>query len=126
RVLAPMLDEHQGLRVVMEHITTADAAAFVAEGPERLAATITPHHLALSRNDLFRGGIRPHLYCLPILKRATHRTALRQVATGGSPRFFLGTDTAPHAVHAKECECGCAGIFNAGTALATLAGIFEA
>ena len=113
RVLAPLIDRHAGLRVVMEHITTRDAADFVARAPARVAATITAHHLLLSRNALFTGGIRPHHYCLPVLKRETHRQALVQAATSGNPKFFLGTDSAPHARHTKENDCGCAGIYTA-------------
>lgn len=125
RVLAPLLRDFPALKVVLEHITTAQAAEFVAEGPETLAATITPHHLHLNRNALFAAGLRPHHYCLPVLKRERHRQALRRAATSGSPRFFLGTDTAPHAVTAKESACGCAGIFSAPYALESYAAVFE-
>jgi dihydroorotase len=113
RVLAPLVDRHAGLRVVMEHITTREAAEFVTRAPARMAATITAHHLLLSRNALFAGGLRPHHYCLPVLKREQHRLALLEAATSGNPKFFLGTDSAPHARTAKETDCGCAGIYTA-------------
>ena len=113
RVLAPLLDRHAGLRVVMEHITTREAVAFVTQAPARVGATITVHHLLLSRNALFAGGVRPHHYCLPVLKRETHRQALMKAATSGNPKFFLGTDSAPHARNTKETDCGCAGIYTA-------------
>jgi dihydroorotase len=113
RVLAPLVERYQGLKVVMEHITTREAAEFVAGAPPRVAATITAHHLLLSRSALFAGGIRPHLYCLPVLKRESHRQALVRAAVSGSPKFFLGTDSAPHARHTKETDCGCAGIYTA-------------
>ena len=113
RVLAPLIERFAGLRVVMEHITTREAADFVTAAPPRVAATITAHHLLLSRNALFSGGIRPHHYCLPVLKREEHRQALIKAAVSGNPRFFLGTDSAPHARHAKETDCGCAGIYTA-------------
>ncbi len=111
--------------MVFEHITTAEAAQFVAESGPNVAATITPQHLHINRNAIFAGGIRPHMYCLPIAKREHHRLALRKAATSGSPKFFLGTDTAPHAVGAKEAACGCAGIFNAPYALESYAAVFE-
>ncbi|WP_425231084.1 dihydroorotase [Sphingomonas sp.] len=126
RVLAPLLRDFPGLRVVLEHITTADAAQFVADGPATLAATITPQHLHLNRNALFADGLRPHAYCLPVVKRERHRLAVRAAAVSGSPKFFLGTDSAPHAVAAKESACGCAGIFNAPHALESYAAVFEA
>ncbi len=126
RVLAPLLGEYPRLRVVFEHITTAEAAAFVESGPDTLAATITPHHLLYNRNHLLAGAVRPHFFCLPVLKRDTHQRALIRAATGGSPRFFLGTDSAPHARHAKECASGCAGIFSAHIALESYAAVFEA
>jgi len=113
------------LRIVLEHITTAEAASFVATAPPRVAATITPQHLLYSRNALFAGGVRPHLYCLPILKRERHREALLASATSGSPKFFLGTDSAPHAQHTKENACGCAGCYSAPVALALYAEAFE-
>lgn len=124
-VLDPVRRATPGLRVVMEHITTAEAAAYAADGGEDLAATITVQHLMLDRNDMLVGGMRPHYYCLPILKRGTHRPKLVEAATSGSPRFFLGTDSAPHAVHKKEAECCAAGCFTAPVALACLAEVFE-
>ena len=125
RHLQPLLKRHPGLKVVLEHITTADAVAFVQQGPPNLAATITPHHLHINRNALFQGGLRPDFYCLPVAKRELHRLALRAAATSGSPKFFLGTDSAPHARHAKESACGCAGIYNAPYALESYAAVFE-
>lgn len=113
RILAPLLGRHPRLRVVLEHITTREAVRFVRGTPARVAATITAHHLLLNRNAMFSGGIRPHHYCLPILKREEHRLALIDAATSGSPKFFLGTDSAPHPRTAKETPCGCAGIFTA-------------
>ncbi|MDA8389767.1 MAG: dihydroorotase [Gammaproteobacteria bacterium] len=124
RVLAPLLADFPGLRVVMEHITTAAAAAFVRAGPKRLAATITAHHMLLNRNALFDGGIRPHHYCRPLLQGEEDRKALIAAATSGHPRFFLGTDSAPHARFAKENACGCAGIYTAHAALELYAEIF--
>lgn len=124
-VLDPIRRATPGLRVVMEHITTAEAAAYAADGGEDLAATITVQHLMLDRNDMLVGGMRPHLYCLPILKRGTHRPKLVEAATSGSPRFFLGTDSAPHPVHKKEAECCAAGCFTAPVALACLAEVFD-
>jgi dihydroorotase len=112
--------------VVFEHVTTAEAVAFVRAGPETLGATITPHHLLYNRNALLAGGIRPHLYCLPVLKRERHRIALVEAATGGHPRFFLGTDSAPHPVGDKESACGCAGAYSAHAALELYAEVFEA
>ncbi|HEY5762095.1 MAG TPA: dihydroorotase [Rhodocyclaceae bacterium] len=126
RVLAPLLSEHPGLRVVMEHITTADAADFVRAVSANVAATITAHHLIYNRNAIFQGGVRPHWYCLPVLKRETHRLALVAAATSGSPKFFLGTDSAPHAKAAKEAACGCAGCYTAHAALELYAAAFEA
>ena len=125
RVFAPLLKDFPALKSVFEHITTADAAAFVAEGPETLAATVTPQHLIINRNALFAGGLRPHAYCLPVAKREEHRLAVRRAATSGSPKFFLGTDSAPHGVEKKESDCGCAGIFNAPFALESYASVFE-
>jgi dihydroorotase len=125
QVLVPTLDDFPALRVVFEHITTKNAADFVASAGDNLAATITPHHLAINRNAMFQGGIRPHAYCLPVAKREVHRLALRQAATSGSPKFFLGTDSAPHEVKTKESACGCAGIFNAPCALEAYATVFE-
>ncbi len=124
-VLDPLRRATPRLRVVMEHITTAEAAAYAAQGGDDLAATITVQHLMLDRNDMLVGGMRPHYYCLPILKRGSHRPKLVEAATGGSPRFFLGTDSAPHAVHKKEAECCAAGCFTAPVALACLAELFE-
>jgi len=125
RHLEPLLKRHPGLRVVFEHITTAEAADFVASGPATLAATITPHHLHINRNALFQGGLRPDMYCLPVAKRELHRIALRAAATSGNPKFFLGTDSAPHARGAKESACGCAGIFCAPHALESYATAFD-
>ncbi len=125
-VLQPLLRRYPGLRVVFEHITTQDAAAFVASAGENVAATITAHHLLYNRNAIFTGGVRPHYYCLPILKRETHRQALVRAATSGSPKFFLGTDSAPHARHTKETACGCAGCYTALSALELYAEAFDA
>jgi dihydroorotase len=125
RTLEPLIRAMPGLRVVFEHITTADAAAFVEGAGGDVAATITPHHLHINRNAMLVGGIRPHAYCLPVAKRELHRLALRKAATSGNPKFFLGTDSAPHAVSAKESACGCAGIFNAPFALESYAAVFE-
>jgi dihydroorotase len=123
--LSRILRDFPGLRVVFEHITTSDAVAFVREGPPSLAATITAHHLLYNRNAMFSGGMRPHLYCLPVLKRETHRAALVEAATSGDPRFFLGTDSAPHAQGAKESACGCAGIYSAHAGIELYAEAFE-
>ena len=125
RVLTPLIRDYPRLRIVMEHITTAEAAAFVAEADHPIAATITPQHLILNRNAIFDGGLRPHAYCLPVAKREAHRLAVRHAAVSGSPRFFLGTDTAPHVVGAKESGCGCAGIFNAPFALEAYVRVFD-
>jgi dihydroorotase len=125
RVFAPLLGDFPGLKAVFEHITTADAVHFVLAGGPNLAATITPQHLILNRNALFAGGLRPHAYCLPVVKREEHRLAVRRAAVSGSPKFFLGTDSAPHTVGAKEAACGCAGIFNAPFALESYATVFE-
>ncbi len=125
RHLGPLLGRHPGLKVVLEHITTSDAADFVRSGPANLAATITPHHLHINRNAMFAGGLRPDFYCLPVAKRELHRIALRAAATSGNPKFFIGTDSAPHARHAKESACGCAGIFNAPYAIESYAAVFE-
>jgi dihydroorotase len=125
RELAQIVSDFPGLRVVVEHITTREAAQFVADAGPNLAATITPQHLLYSRNALFAGGIRPHLYCLPVLKRETHRAALVAAATSGNRKFFLGTDSAPHARHAKESACGCAGCYSAPIALPLYAEAFE-
>jgi dihydroorotase len=122
--LAPLIERHSGLRVVFEHITTARAAAFVESTPPRVAATITPQHLLLNRNAIFDGGIRPHNYCLPVLKREEDRLALMRAATSGNPSFFLGTDSAPHERGQKESPCGCAGIFSAPIAIELYAEAF--
>ncbi len=124
--LLPLMDRHPGLRIVFEHITTARAAEFIASGPQRLAATITPQHLLFNRNHMLAGGIRPHYYCLPILKRERDREALLEAATSGHPRFFLGTDSAPHSRADKENACGCAGCFSACAAIELYAEVFAA
>ncbi|MEM9969835.1 MAG: dihydroorotase [Pseudomonadota bacterium] len=124
-VLDPIRRKTPGLRVVMEHITTAEAAAYAADADETLGATITVQHLMLDRNAMLVGGIRPHYYCLPILKRRSHREALLRAATSGNQTYFLGTDSAPHATHTKENACGCAGCFTAPVALLCLAETFE-
>ena len=124
-VLQPLLKRHPGLRVVFEHITTREAAEFVASTGDNVAATVTAHHLLYNRNAIFVGGVRPHYYCLPVLKRETHRAALVRAATSGSPKFFLGTDSAPHARHTKEASCGCAGCYTALAALELYAEVFE-
>lgn len=126
RHMEPLLKKYPNLKVVFEHITTKDAAQFVASAGDNVAATITVHHLLMNRNDLFKGGIRPHHYCLPILKREKHRLALVKAATSGNPKFFLGTDSAPHAKHAKESACGCAGMYTAHAAIELYAEVFEA
>ena len=125
RVLDPLRCRLPELRIVLEHITTEEAVDYVASAGANLAATITAHHLVINRNAIFAGGIRPHLYCLPIAKREKHRQALRRAATSGNPHFFLGTDSAPHTVLAKETACGCAGIFTAPCALEIYAEVFE-
>ena len=125
RVLAPVVDAFPDLRIVFEHITTAQAAEFVRDAGPNIAATITPQHLHINRNALFAGGLRPHAYCLPVAKREEHRLAVRHAAVSGSPKFFLGTDSAPHARSAKESACGCAGIFNAPFALESYATVFD-
>ena len=125
KVLAPMLRDFPALKVVLEHITTADSVQFIQAAGPTLAATITPHHLRIDRNALFDGGMRPHAYCLPVAKRRHHRTALRQAAISGDPKFFLGTDSAPHQKHDKESACGCAGIFSAPVALESYALTFD-
>lgn len=124
-VMEPMRQRLPGLKVVFEHITTKDAAEYVRDGNDLLAATITPQHLMFNRNHMLVGGVRPHLYCLPILKRNIHQQALRELVASGFERAFLGTDSAPHARHRKEASCGCAGCFNAPTALASYATVFE-
>ena len=125
RVLSPLVDDFPDLKIVFEHITTSEAADFVRDAPATVAATITPQHLHINRNALFAGGLRPHAYCLPIAKREAHRLAVRKAAVSGSPKYFLGTDSAPHDRSAKESACGCAGIFNAPYALESYAAVFE-
>ncbi|MBP7818057.1 MAG: dihydroorotase [Phenylobacterium sp.] len=124
-ILQPLVADYPELKIVLEHITTAEAAAFVTEAGPRIAATVTPQHLIINRNALFEGGIRPHAYCLPVAKRERHRLAVRRATVSGSPKFFLGTDSAPHGKGLKEAACGCAGIFNAPYALETYAQVFE-
>ena len=123
--LAPLVKAHPGLRIVLEHATTEEAVDFVRAHRGHMAATITPHHLVINRTSIFQGGIRPHLYCLPIAKREKHRLALRKAATSGEANFFLGTDTAPHLAKLKEAACGCAGCFVAPTALQTYVQVFD-
>ena len=125
RILGPTMDRHPNLRVVLEHITTKDSVEFVKAGGSNIAATITAHHLRIDRNDMLVGGIRPHMYCLPVAKRRLHKDALREIITTGNEKFFLGTDSAPHERHAKESACGCAGIFSAPVALESYAQTFE-
>jgi dihydroorotase len=125
RTLSRLVRDLPELRIVFEHITTADAVQFVEASGPNVAATVTPQHLHINRNAMFAGGIRPHAYCLPVAKREVHRLALRKAATSGNPKFFLGTDSAPHAVSAKESACGCAGIFNAPFALESYLTVFE-
>jgi dihydroorotase len=126
RHLASLTREFPQLRIVLEHVTTREGVEFVRQAGPTIAATITAHHLLLSRNAMFAGGIRPHTYCLPVLKRELHRQALIEAATSGNPKFFLGTDSAPHARSAKETSCGCAGIYTAHAALELYAEVFEA
>ncbi len=126
RHLVRLMHDFPGLRIVLEHITTRGAAEFVAGAPANVAATVTAHHLLYNRNAMFKGGIRPHFFCLPVLKRELHREALVAAATSGNPKFFLGTDSAPHAKNAKEAACGCAGIYTAHAALELYAEAFEA
>ena len=125
RVLEPLTRDFPELKIVLEHITTSQAVEFVEASGPTIAATVTPHHLMINRNALFDGGLRPHAYCLPVAKREAHRLAVRRAATSGSAKFFLGTDSAPHARDAKESSCGCAGIFNAPFALEAYATVFE-
>ena len=125
RILQPLVDRLPTLRVIFEHITTMQAVSFVESAGPNVAATITPQHLHINRNDILVGGIRPHMYCLPVAKREQHRLALRGAATSGSSNYFLGTDSAPHHRHAKESDCGCAGIFNAPFALESYVQVFE-
>jgi dihydroorotase len=125
RVLEPLTVRYPGLKIVLEHVTTREGIYFVESAPDTVAATITAHHLLLNRNAMFRGGLQPHAYCLPVLKRETHREALLEAATGGNRKFFLGTDSAPHARERKETSCGCAGIYTAHAALELYAQAFE-
>ncbi|MBW8459238.1 MAG: dihydroorotase [Thiobacillus sp.] len=125
RHLIPLLRDFPKLKIVLEHITTRQAAEFIAAAPASVAATVTVHHLLYNRNAMFKGGIRPHMYCLPVLKREQHRQALVAAATSGNPKFFLGTDSAPHAVGTKESACGCAGIYTAHAAIELYAEVFE-
>jgi dihydroorotase len=126
RILAPMREKVPQLRVVFEHITTQDAVQYVLSSDDKVAATITPQHLLFNRNNMLVGGIRPHYYCLPVLKRQTHQQVLIEAATSGNPKFFLGTDSAPHAKATKETACGCAGIYSAHAAIELYAMAFEA
>ncbi len=125
RHLAPISERFPGLRIVLEHITTRDAVEFVREAPANVAATITAHHLMFNRNHMLVGGIRPHYYCLPILKRNIHQNELREAASSGNPKFFLGTDSAPHSTVTKENSCGCAGVYSAHAAIELYAEVFE-
>jgi dihydroorotase len=125
RHLAPVTRRFPALRVVLEHITTTDAVQFVSAAADTVAATITPHHLLFNRNDMLAGGIRPHYYCLPVLKRNTHQAALQAAAISGNPKFFLGSDSAPHSTASKESSCGCAGVYSAHAALEFYAEVFE-
>jgi dihydroorotase len=125
RVLEPVTRQFPALKIVFEHITTAEAVQFVESSGANIGATVTPQHLIINRNAIFAGGLRPHSYCLPVAKREQHRRAVRKAATSGSPKFFLGTDSAPHTREAKESGCGCAGIFNAPFALESYATVFE-
>ena len=125
RILAPLVDRMPELKVIFEHITTKQAAEFVDAASPNVGATITPQHLHINRNAILVGGIRPHMFCLPVAKREEHRLALRKAATGGSAKYFLGTDSAPHHRHAKESDCGCAGIFNAPFALESYVTVFD-
>ena len=126
RVLAPLTLRFPRLKIVVEHITTREAAQFVRQAPANIAATITAHHLLLNRNALFAGGMRPHHYCLPVIKREAHREALVEAAVSGNPKFFLGTDSAPHARHTKETDCGCAGVYTAHAGIELYAEAFRA
>ncbi|MBP6380669.1 MAG: dihydroorotase [Sphingorhabdus sp.] len=125
RTMTALVHDYPALKVVFEHITTAEAVDFVTSASDRVGATITPQHLHINRNAMFVGGIRPHAYCLPVAKREKHRLALRKAAVSGNPKFFLGTDSAPHSVPSKESACGCAGIFNAPYAIESYATVFE-
>ncbi|MGB5538729.1 MAG: dihydroorotase, partial [Gammaproteobacteria bacterium] len=125
RILEPLARRFPALKIVLEHVTTQEGVDFVQAGGSNIAATVTAHHLLLNRNAMFQGGLQPHAYCLPVLKRETHRNALVKAATGGSGKFFLGTDSAPHARERKESPCGCAGIYTAHAALELYAQAFE-
>ena len=125
RVLEPVTSDFPALKIVFEHITTEEAVQFVERAGPNIGATVTPQHLTINRNAIFAGGLRPHSYCLPVAKREKHRIAVRRAATSGSPKFFLGTDSAPHSREAKESACGCAGIFNAPFALESYATVFD-
>lgn len=125
RTMTPLARDYPALKIVFEHITTAEAVDFVTASSPNIGATITPQHLHINRNAMLVGGIRPHAYCLPVAKREKHRLALRKAAVSGNPKFFLGTDSAPHAVSAKESACGCAGIFNAPYAIESYALVFD-
>ena len=125
RVLTKLTRDFPGLKIVLEHVTTKDAVEFVRGAGPTIGATITAHHLIINRNAIFAGGLRPHMYCLPVAKRESHRLALRHAATSGDPKFFLGTDSAPHPIHDKEQDCGCAGIFSAPAALEIYAQVFD-
>jgi dihydroorotase len=125
RTLGPLVEEFPTLRIILEHITTQDSVDFVSESRAGVAATITPQHLLFDRNDMLVGGIRPHLFCLPILKRRQHKEALRSAATSGNPKFFIGTDSAPHTMETKESACGCAGCYSAHAAIPLYAEVFE-
>ena len=126
RTLAPLVERLPALRVVVEHITTREAAQFVRAAGPNVAATITVHHLLINRNAIFAGGVRPHMYCLPVAKREEHRLALLEAALSGNPKFFLGTDSAPHARHTKEADCGCAGVYTAHAGIELYAEVFDA
>ena len=125
QTLVPLLKQYQGLKVVVEHVTTEETVAIVRAHAPRVAGTITPHHLVINRTSIFQGGLRPHLYCLPVAKREHHRLALRRAATSGDGCFFIGTDTAPHLAHTREASCGCAGVFVGATALQTYVQVFD-
>ena len=124
KILLPLCRRYPDLRVVLEHVTTQEGVAFVEAAAANVAATITPHHLMINRSAIFNGGLRPHYYCLPVAKREHHRRALRRAATSGDPKFFLGTDSAPHLTADKESACGCAGVYNAATAMSCYAQVF--
>lgn len=124
-ILKPIVQAHPNLKIVMEHVTTSEAIEFITQSPPNVAATITAHHLLYNRSDIFKGGIRPHMYCLPILKGESHRRDLLKAATSGNPKFFAGSDSAPHPIHAKETTCGCAGIFTGHASLELYAEAFD-